>query len=134
VLFTESADETVTLSVESIDGGDRIVHSVRTAEGSRVRGEAVPNGVIVSHLVDPADRTQGIRIALFDVDSGEVRNIGSHLRSTVRWFPWQAGVSMGFFWHCYEPAVARLFIDQTGALVRWDPETGDMVHVVGGRK
>jgi hypothetical protein len=87
----------------------------------------------VSHLVDPFDRAQGIRLALFDVDTGEVRNIGSHLRRSARWYGWQAGVSMGFFWHCNQPAVSRLFIDQSGALVRWDPETGEMVHVVGGR-
>ena len=62
-----------------------------------------------------------------------MRNIGSHLRSRLRWFPWQYGVDMGFFWSCYQPAVFRLFIDQSGALVRWDPGTGDLVHVVGGK-
>ncbi len=107
---------------------------MRAAFGSRVQGEAVPNGVVVRHLVDPTDRTQGIRLTLFDVDTGEMRNIGSHLRSTVRWFPWQPGIDMGFVWHCNQPEVSRLFIDQSGALVRWDPETGEMVHVVGGRQ
>jgi hypothetical protein len=105
---------------------------LRAAFGSRVNGEVVPNGVVVSHLVDPSDRTRGIRLALVDVDTGEMRNIGSHLRSLLRWFPWHTGIDMGFFWPCYQPAVCRLFIDQSGALVRWDPETGEMVHIVGG--
>ena len=96
VLTSESDDGSVTLVVDPIEGEGRIVHTMRAAVGSRVLGEAVPNGVIVSHLVDPSDRTQGIRIALFDVDTGEIRNIGSHLRGPVRWFPRQNGVAMGF--------------------------------------
>ena len=132
VLTSETDDGSVTLVVDPVEGEGRIVHTMRAAVGSRVLGEVVPNGVIVSHLVDPSDRTQGIRIALFDVDTGEIRNIGSHLRGPVRWFPRQNGAAMGFFWHCDQPAVSRLFIDQSGALVRWDPESGKLIHVVGG--
>jgi len=133
LLPSESDDGSVALVVEPTEGEGRIVHTMRAAFGSRVQGEAVPNGVVVRHLVDPTDRTQGIRLTLFDVDTGEMRNIGSHLRSTVGWFPWQPGIDMGFVWHCNQLEVSRLFIDQSGALVRWDPETGEMVHVVGGR-
>lgn len=134
ILASEREDGSITMVIEAVEGEGRIVHTLRAAFGSRVNGEAVPNGVVVSHLVDPSDRTQGIRLALFDVDTGEMRNIGSHLRRAVRWFPWHTGIDMGFFWPCYQPAVSRLFIDQSGALVRWDPETGEMVHVVGGKK
>jgi hypothetical protein len=62
-----------------------------------------------------------------------MRNIGSHLMGRVRWFPWQKGIDMALIWHRDQPAVSRLFIDQSGALVRWDPETGELIHVVGGR-
>jgi hypothetical protein len=134
LLASEPEDGFITVAVEAVAGDGRIVHTLRAAFGSRVNGEAIPNGVVVSHLVDPADRTQGIRLALFDVDTGEARNIASHLRGPVRWFPWHTGVSMGFFWPCYQPAASRLFIDQSGALVRWNPETGEMVHVVGGKR
>jgi hypothetical protein len=133
MLTSETEDGSITITVESVEGKGRIVHTVRAAYGSRIGGEAVPNGVVVSHLVDPSDRTKGIRLALFDVETGEMRNIGSHLRSRLPWFPWQDGVNMGFFWSCYQPAFFRLFIDQSGALVRWDPQTGDVVHVVGGK-
>jgi hypothetical protein len=131
-LASDTDDGSITLVVEPIEGEGRIVHTIGAAFGSSVSGEAVPNGLLVSHLVDPADRTQGIRLTLFDVDTGETRNIGSHLRSTARWFPWHPGIDMGFIWHCNQPEVSRLFIDQSGALVRWDPESGEMVHVVGG--
>jgi len=132
VLTSETDDGSVTLVVDPVEGEGRIVHTMRAAVGSRVLGEVVPNGVIVSHRVDPSDPTQGIRIALFDVDTGEIRNIGSHLRGPVRWYPWQTGLEMGFIWHCYRPEVSRLFIDQSGALVRWDPDSGKLIHVVGG--
>ena len=135
MMFASEADDgSILLTVETVDGESRLVHTVRAAFGSRIIGEAVPNRVVVSHLVDPHDRTQGIRLALFDVDTGEARNIGSHLRSQARWFPWQSGINIGFFWYCNLPAVSRLFIDQSGALVKWDPEAGEMVHVVGGRR
>jgi hypothetical protein len=134
VLTSESVDGSLGLVVESIEGEGRIVHTLRAADGSSVNGEAVANCVIVSHLIDPSDRTQGIRIALFNVDTGEMRNIASHLRHAFRGYPWQTSVAMGFFWHCYQPAVSRLFIDQSGALVRWDPETDELNHVVGGRE
>jgi hypothetical protein len=134
VLTSQNDDGSITLVVEPTEGDDRIVHTMRAADGSRVQGEAVPNGVVVLHLVDPSDRTQGIRLVLFDVDTGEMRNIGSHLRRPVRWFPRQNGIDMGFFWHRDKPEVFRLFINQSGALVRWDPESGEMVHVVGGHR
>jgi hypothetical protein len=129
---SEGDDGSIELVVEPVEGDERVVHTLRASFGSRVDGEAVPNGVVVSHLVDPSERTQGIRLALVDIDTGETRNISSHLRDTVRWFPWQPGFRVGFLWHCNQPAVSRLFIDQTGALVRWDPESGEMVRIVGG--
>jgi hypothetical protein len=130
---SEAEDGSITLTVETVDGDGRLVHTVRAAFGSRIIGEAVPNGVIVAHLADPSDRTKGIRLALFDLETGEIRNIGSQVRGRARGFWWQSGFNMTFIWHRNHCAVSRLFIDQSGALVRWDPESGEMVHVVGGR-
>jgi hypothetical protein len=130
---SEAEDGSITLTVETVDGDGRLVHTVRPAFGSRIIGEAVPNGVIVAHLADPGDRTKGIRLALFDLETGEIRNIGSQVRGRARGFWWQSGFNMTFIWHRNHCAVSRLFIDQSGALVRWDPESGEMVHVVGGR-
>jgi hypothetical protein len=87
----------------------------------------------VSRLVNPSDRTEGRRIDVIDVDTGEARNIGTHLRRGFSWLPWQFGDAGAVFWYRDQPGASRLFIDQGGALVRWDPESGDLVHVVGGR-
>jgi hypothetical protein len=100
----------------------------------RLGGEAVPNGVLISSLEDPSDRTQGRRIDLFDVDSGEVRDVGRHLTRDFAWLPWQYGKAGAVFWFRNEPAASRLFLDQTGALMRWNPETGGLAHVVGGTR
>jgi len=122
------------LVVEAVEGGDQVVHSIGDVGESRLSGEAVPNGVVISRLENPADRTQGMRIDLIDVDSGEVRNVGRHLRRDFAWLPWQHGSAGAVFWFRDEPEASRLFVDQTGALLRWNPETGGLAHVVGGAK
>jgi hypothetical protein len=131
-----SADDggKMSLVVEAAGGGDRVVHSIGGTGEPRLSGEAVPNGVVLSRLEDPADRTQGMRIDLMDVDSGEVRNIGRHLRRDFPWLPWQYGSAGAVFWFRDQPAASWLFLDQTGALMRWNPETGGLAHVVGGAK
>jgi hypothetical protein len=134
VTMSEDDDGGTNLVVESIEGGDRIVHSISAAGEPRLSGEAVPNGVVVSRLEDPSDRTQGMRIDLIDVDSGELRSVGRHLRRGFPWLPWQYGSVGAVFWFRDQPAASRLFLDQTGALMRWNPETGGLAHVVGGAK
>ena len=134
IFASEAEDGSITLTVETVDGDGRLVHIVRGAFGSRIIGEAVPNGVIVAHLADPSDRTEGIRLALFDLETGETRNIGSQVQGRAGWIYWQSGFKMSFIWHRKHFAVYRLFSDQSGALVRWDPESGEMVHVVGGQQ
>lgn len=131
---SEADDGSIELTVETVDGENRLVHNVRAAFGSRIIGEAVPNGVIVAHLVDPSNRAEGIRLVLLDIDTGETRNIGSQVRSLAGWNHWQPGFDMSLSWQRNHLGVCRLFIDQSGALVRWDPETGKMVHVVGGKR
>jgi hypothetical protein len=132
VIMSVDDDGGTSLVVESIEGGDRVVHSISAAGEPRLSGEAVPNGVVVSRLEDPSDRTQGMRIDLFDVDSGEVRSIGRHLRRGFSWLPWQYGSAGAVFWFRDQPAASWLFLDQTGALMRWNPETGGLAHIVGG--
>lgn len=121
------------LVVEPITGGETLVHTISADGEPRLSGEAVPNGVVVSRLEDSSDRTQGLRIDLVDVESGEARNIGRHLRRAFPWLPWQHGSAGAVFWFRDQPAASRLFIDQTGALLRWNPETGGLAHIVGGQ-
>jgi hypothetical protein len=132
VIMSSDGNGSTSLVVESVDGGDRIVHSIDAAGEPRLSGEAVPNGVVISRLEDPANRTQGLRADLVDVDTGEIRNIGRHFRRGFSWLPWHYGTAGTVFWFRQDPAASRLFLDQTGALMRWNPETGGLAHVVGG--
>jgi hypothetical protein len=134
VIMSEDDDGGMSLVVESVEGRDRILHSIGGAGEPRLSGEAVLNGVVVSRLENPSDRTQGLRIDLLDVDSGEMRNIGRHLRLGFPWLPLQYGSAGAVFWFRDRPEASRLFLDQTGALLRWNPETGGLAHVVGGAK
>ena len=119
------------LVVESVTGENRMTYPVDGGSEVILRGEAIPNGVLLSRLEDPADRELGRRIDLLDVDSGEVRAIGRHLRRAVGSLPWQRGTAAFVIWYRNDPRASRLFMGQTGALLRWDPESGDLVHVIG---
>jgi len=118
------------LVVESVTGEDRMTYPVDGGSEAILRGEAIPNGVVVSRLEDPADREQGRRIDVIDVDSGGVRTIGRHLRRAVGSLPWQRGSAAFVIWYRDDPEASRLFMDRTGALLRWEPESGDLVHVI----
>jgi hypothetical protein len=133
-LVTSSEDDQTgtSLVVESVEGEDRVVHSISAVGEPRLSGEAIANSIVVARLEDPADRTQGLRIDLMDVDTGEVRNVGRHLRRAFPWSSWQYGSGGGVIWFSGQPAASRLFLDQTGAIMRWNPETGGMAYVVGG--
>ena len=133
ISLTIDDDENANLVVESVEGGDPIVHPIGAASEPRLSGEAVPNGVVVSRLEDPSDRSQGLRVDLIDADTGAVRNVGRHLRRALPWLPWQQGSKAAVFWFRDQPVASRLFLDQTGSLMRWNPETGGLAHVVGGR-
>ena len=133
VLSSEHDGDGLILAAEPVEGGDRITHIVDDAAYFNLHGEAVPNGIVVSQLADPSDRTKGRRVDVIDIDSGELRNIGEHLRGGYPWLPWQPGKAGVIFWYRDQTEASRFFVDQSGALVRWDPESGDLVHVVGGR-
>jgi hypothetical protein len=134
VMLSEGEEGTSRLVVESVEGDQRAVHSIDGRGQPRLSGEAVPNGVVISRLEDPSKRTQGLRIDVVDVDTGKIRTIGRHLRRAFSWLPWQYGSAGAVIWFRDQPGASRLFIDQTGALLRWNPDTGGLAHVVGGAK
>ncbi len=134
LVILNQEDRVTRLIVAPFEGGERTVHELAGREGYWFLGEVVPNEIALSRLADPLDRRQGLRVELLNVDTGEVRLIGAHLRRAFPWFQWNSGTSGVVFWYNSQPAASRLFIDQRGALVRWDPETDELLHVVGGRR
>jgi hypothetical protein len=134
IVILNQVDDIARLIVEVFEGGERIVHELEGREGYWFLGEALPNEIALSRLADPLDRRQGLQVELLNVDTGKVRLIGAHLRRAFPWFQWNSGTSGVVFWYNSQPAASRLFIDQSGALVRWDPETGELVLVVGGTR
>jgi ABC-type transport system involved in multi-copper enzyme maturation permease subunit len=134
VVLQRDNDGRATLEVRRVGEEDRLVHELVAGEDARISGEAVPGGVVITRFEDPSDRTQGKYFELLDVDTGETRVIGEHLRGSLPWVRWLQGGTRGILWYGNQPATSRLFVDQTGALVRWDPDTGGLVHVVGGKR
>ncbi len=120
------------LIIESVDGGERIEHQLPAGRAERLIGEVMPGLVAVSRHVDPIDPTRGVEVDLIDLQTGEVQPMASPLRGHVRSSPWQNGHAGAILWYAEQPEAHRLFIDQTGAVVRWEPGSGELIHVVGG--
>jgi hypothetical protein len=120
------------LIVESKEGDEQIVHELGDARDLHLAGEAVPGWVLFSRLTDSSNPTQGCRLALLNLETGEQRAIDGVVRRIFRWWPSYLPVSGTLSQYRRGPGLSRLAIDQSGALVRWDPETGKLVRVVGG--
>ena len=120
------------LIVESPEGGERIVHELGDARDLHLAGEALPGWVLLSRLTDSSDPTQGRRLTMLSLATGEQRVVDGVVRRIFRWRPAYFPVSGVLSQYRGGPGLSRLAIDQSGALVRWDPETDKLVHVVGG--
>jgi hypothetical protein len=134
LVFVSRTDDPLRLTVETIDGDQHVIHDIGDAAEPTISGEAVPGHVVLSRLEVAGDRTRGRRVELFNLESGERSMVGSRLRRAFPWIPWQPGQVRGFSWYNRQPEASRLFFDRTGAVVRWDPESGELIHVVGGRE
>ncbi len=133
VSLTGSKSEGRRLLVESADGLTTTEHSVGEADMAFLGGEALPGQIVVARLLNLEEVNQGYRYELVDVDSGAVRLIGSGLRKGYPGIQRLWGGGSTVLWYLDSPESNWIFTDRTGAVVRWDPETGELVHVVGGR-
>jgi len=134
VVLTDAPGDGAQLLVESADGSTKITHSLGEADWEGLGGEALPGQIVVGRLPNLDERTQGRRYDLVDVDSGEIRPISTGLRKVHPGFQWVWGGGGMVFWYVDSPESNRIFTDRAGAIVRWDPETGELLHIVGGAK
>jgi hypothetical protein len=134
VFLIDDPVEGTRLLVESADGETRIERALANAAWEDLGGEALAGRVVVGHLDDLDKRTHGRRYDLIAVDGGETRPMGDGLRRAHRGFQWIRGGGGLIRWNVDSPESNRMFTDRTGAVVRWDPETGDLVHIIGGRQ
>jgi hypothetical protein len=132
VVLTDAPGDGAQLLVESADGSTKITHSLGEVDWEGLGGEALPGQVVVGRLSNLDERTQGRRFDLIDVDSGEIRSISTGLRKVHPGFQWVWGGGGMVFWYVDSPESNRIFTDRAGAIVRWDPETGDLEHIIGG--
>jgi hypothetical protein len=120
------------LVVESPHGEARVVHELGDVSDLRLGGEALPGSVVVSRLEDPSDRARGRRLNMLNLDSGEWRDIEGVVRRSFSWYPTYLRSSGFHVQYRGGPGLSSFAVDQHGALVRWDPESGELVHVIGG--
>ena len=130
----EEDDGRAWLVVESPDGAHRPEYDLGIGVDATLGGEALPGELMVLRLVDPAVRSEGRRADLIDLETGRWRPVATGVRRSWIGFQRKSGALGSSFWYVNQPAAARLLTDRTGALVRWDPDTGELIHIVGGRE
>lgn len=121
------------LVVESPDGVGYAEYDLGIGVEAKLGGEALPGELMVLRLVNPAVRSEDRRADLIDLETGRWRPVATGVRKSWSGFQWKSGALGSSFWYVDQPAAARLLTDQTGALVRWDPDTGELIHIIGGR-
>lgn len=122
------------LVVESVDGLTRTEYPVGDAVWLELGGEALPGQLVVGSLRSLDERLQGRSYQLVDVDSGAILPIGDGFRRNHQGSRWVWGNGGAILWYVDRPASNRIFTDHTGAVVRWDPATGELVDIVGGQR
>jgi hypothetical protein len=121
------------LVVYSFDGTHRAEYDLGFGVDATLGGEALPGELMVVRIVDPAVPSKGRRADLIDLWTGRWRPVATGVERVRTGFRWKSGAIGPSFWYVDRPAAARLLTDQTGALVRWDPDTGELINIVGGR-
>ena len=133
ILSRREAGGDLWLAVESLDGSERVDHNLGPDTDFWSGVEAMPGHLLILRSAEDAEREQGRRADLLDLEDGSWREVGRGLRRVHAGFQWRWASSRTALWYVNRPPANRLLTDTTGALVRWDPETGELVNIVGGR-
>lgn len=121
------------LVVESLDGADHEEYDLGAGIDAWLGGEALPGELMVTRIIDPTVPSKGRRADLIDLETGNWRPVATEVERAWVGFELKWGALGSTFWYVDRPAADRLLTDRTGALVRWDPDTGELIHIVGGR-
>jgi hypothetical protein len=134
VAFSETEDGRTFVAVESVDGSERVEHDLGVVPGLRIHGEAIAGSLVVSRLEDPGDWQRGRIAELLDLETGDVRRVaeGVNRGYSPTQHVWARGLSATRCLKSYDASC--LFEDSSGAIVRLNPQTGDLVHIIGGAK
>ncbi len=125
-----------TLRIREVAPIERVIVNpdVQMSETSHFGGEMLPGQIAFSRETGFDGQKRLMRTDLVDVDSAAVRPIGDDLRLATRGFRWKGGDLGAVFWYVTGFEGARLLERSDGAIVRWDPDSGELFHVVGGSK
>ena len=134
IVLRRRTGEDLELVVERPDGSEQSVHNLGSASDIWSGGEVAPGRLMILRSVDGAEVGEGRRADTLDLADGSWREVGRGMRRIHAGFQWRWGVKRGAFWYVNRPRANQLLTDTSGALVRWEPETGELVRIVGGRR
>jgi hypothetical protein len=134
ILSRQKAGDDLWLVVDSPIGSDPVTYNLGSATDIWTGGEALPGQLLILRSVEDAELEQGRRVDLLDLEDGSRREVGRGMSRVHAGFQWHWGSDLGANWYVNRPPANRILTDTSGAVVRWDPETGELVHIVGGSR
>ena len=135
-VFSATREETGDFRIQELFPGQRVadIPDLEFSEYSRFGGEMLPGQIALSRQVGTEGDRRVMRTDLLDVDSGVVTPIGEDLRIAIAGYRWKYGGMGVAHWCTSGFEAARILQRSDGTILRWDPETGELIHVVGGAK
>jgi hypothetical protein len=124
---------TLAIGLENADTGEWIIHEFDESPGVSLGREMLPAQLIRIDLErDPVGIGMAVPFELFNLETGETRLIDPGDSTSGR-----LGELRGPFWNSivpvqWEPGVWHLLFTTNKGLVRWDPETDELVTIAGG--
>ncbi len=134
-VFVKQSDwpRTLAVGLENANTGEWIIHEFDESPGVRLGREALPAQLLME---DPERDPLGFALngpfELFNLETGEIRLIDPG--NSTDGGPCEL---LGAYWRAvaavqWEPGIWHLLLNTSKGVIRWDPETDELVTVAGG--
>jgi hypothetical protein len=117
--------EEKSIVVEDPTGEGSVVRDLPGVRDYLIFGEGLPGHLLLAHAVGITGNREIFQVDLFNIETGATESIGEGL-IPVRVYDWANGSG----WYRREPTGQLLFRKDQHTLVRWDPDTGELVPLI----
>jgi hypothetical protein len=111
--------------VEHPTGENSVVRDLPDVRDYLIFGEGLPGHLLLAHVAEVTTDREIFQVDLFNLETGATESVGKGL-SPVAFFDWAYGSG----WYRRKPIGQRLFRKDQHTLVRWHPDSGELVPVI----
>jgi hypothetical protein len=131
--YDDDSGRTLAIGLENAETGEWIIHQFDESPGVRLGHEALPAQLIKRDLErDLSGFGMAVPFEIFNLETGETRRIDSD-----EYTDGGLGTLQGPYWSLivpvqWEPGIWHFLLNTSKGVIRWDPETDELVTVAGG--